>query len=304
MQFIVNPASAHGKTGKQWPAIEQHVKDMGMSATTIFTTGPGAATTLTREALRNGAHTIVAVGGDGSINEVVNGFFDEQGNHINPDAKLGIVTAGTGCDLVKSLAIPTAVNAALQIISHGHTRIIDLGLCEFQTENGKRMTRYFVNNAEVGIGGATVNRVNHFKYLGGFLGFMIGALLTTLSYRNTDNTISLNGDPPKSGRFNGIIAANGRYFGGGMQIAPAAAIDDGQFDIILLGDLSRLEVLANFPRIYAGTHIKHPKVKVEHARTIHITSQQRCLLDMDGEQPGQCEVSMRIIPHALQVIVP
>ncbi|WDL95766.1 diacylglycerol/lipid kinase family protein [Alicyclobacillus sp. ALC3] len=305
MKVVVNPASAGGKTREQWPMIAGVAEGLGITLDPVFTEGPGHATELTREALRAGHQTIVVVGGDGSVHEVVNGFF-ESDRPLNPSAALGMIARGTGCDFIRTLNMPKSVGQALQALRDGPEHVIDLCRCDYIRHDGSSGRRYFANVGGVGIGGATVERVNQTsKRFGGWFSFMAGALLTLLTYEGKEVEIVLDGNRTLSGRYHGVIVANGRYFGGGMKIAPDAALDDGLLNVILLGDLTRSEVFSNFLRIYRGTHGSHPKVQLLTAREVTVkTDDATCLLDLDGEQPGRADACFTVVPNAIKVISP
>lgn len=304
MKAIVNPASASGSTGALWPRMVDEARAFGIHFDADFTERIGDATRLTREALAAGHQRIVVVGGDGSVNEAVNGFFDEAGAPRSPDAALGILARGTGCDFIKTLGIPKARDRALRVLCAQRMRTIDVGRCDYIDHAGCSSSRYFANIADLGIGGATVQRVNQSaKRMGGFASFLAGSLATVLTYHNQPLSVFVDDQWVAEGRFNAVIVANGQYFGGGMKIAPDAEIDDGHLHVVLLGDLQRAEIFGNFLRIYRGTHIKHPKVQVLRAQHVRVeTASNDCLLDLDGEQPGRANAEFRVIPGALQVI--
>lgn len=302
MKAVVNPASAGGSTRLIWPKMKQAAADLGIMFDPVFTTCPDHATELTREALLAGHEQVVAVGGDGTIHEVVNGFFQGD-NPINPAAALGIIARGTGCDLIKTLGIPKPYEQALHVLQGQQIKTIDLCRCEFVQHNGVTERRYFVNVGGVGISGATVQRVNRSsKRFGGRFSFMSGALRTLFTYEGTQLEVVIDDRETLTGRFHGVIVANGKFFGGGMQIAPDAALDDGEFTVVLLGDLTRLEALGSFARIYQGTHGAHPKVQMYSAKRVLVRTTEQCLLDLDGEQPGRANALFTLLPGALRVI--
>ncbi|WP_407308814.1 diacylglycerol/lipid kinase family protein [Desulfosporosinus sp. SB140] len=297
---VVNPHSAGGCTGKRWPEFLKRLEHEGYSVEFEYTSGPGDATDLTRKILQAGYKHIISVGGDGTMNEVVNGFFSD-GHLINSNADLALLSHGTGGDFIRSLMMPKGIEGFLKILRQGYKRSIDVGEVQFKSES-EQAQRYFLNVADVGLGGETVARVNQQnKLLGGKLSFLLGAILSILHYRNKNMVCVIDGKDRIEGRLNSIMVANGRYFGGGMMIAPNAEIDDGFFDVIILGDFSTWTLLKHLPKIYRGEHLKIPGVTERRGGSVAISSEEKALLDIDGEQPGQAPVTFIIHRKLLQL---
>jgi len=300
---IVNPASANRTTGKVWPSISDRLGRAGLEHDYAVTSGPGEATLLTRRALQDGYKTIIAVGGDGTTNEVVNGFFDGD-RFLGEGVRLGLISRGTGRDLVRTLGIPRDEDQAVERLRTGRTRRVDLGRVEFVGHDGTRQVRYFINVGDLGLGGDTVARVNRTtKAFGGFVSFLWGTLATVASYRNKDLVVTVDDREVARGRMCIVVVANGQYFGGGMRIAPLAVMDDGLFDVVVVGDLGRLELVLNIAKVYRGAHLDHPKVRMWRGCTVGIRGAQPALLDLDGEQPGRTDAIFTLLPGLLDVIV-
>jgi YegS/Rv2252/BmrU family lipid kinase len=300
--LVVNPQSAGGKTERRWPQLRATIHEAFGPFDERFTRAAGDGTRLTREALAAGADLIVAVGGDGTINEVVNGFFDGT-RALNPAAGLGIVPAGTGGDFIKTLSVPRDTYAAAAALTL-RPRPIDVGRLEYTDGRGQRAVRHFINIASFGIGGLVDRYVNQSsKLLGGKLSFALATLKAGARYRNANVRLTIDGGIPREGRVYSVAVANGRYFGGGMKIAPNAALDDGYFDVVTLGDLSFGEVLLRGIDIYSGRHLLNPKVSVTRARRVEAaaTDGAEVLLDVDGEQPGRLPATFELLPGALKV---
>jgi len=296
---VVNPQSANGSTRKRWPAYLKRLEDEGYLINYEYTTKPRDATHITQRILSEGYTHIIAVGGDGTMNEVVNGFFF-NGQLINPEAELALFSHGTGGDLIRTLMIPKGIDSFSAIISQNRKRMVDVGEVQFINNHGQQETRYFINVADVGLGGETVARVNRqSKFLGGKLSFLIGSVISILSYHNKVMRCEIDEKLVLEGRHNSIMVANGRYIGGGMMIAPHAELDDGLFDVVCLGDFSTLTLLRHFPKLYRGEHLKIPGVNVYRGRSVVITSKERALLDLDGEQPGYTPISFTLHPQTL-----
>jgi YegS/Rv2252/BmrU family lipid kinase len=296
---VVNPQSANSRTRKRWPEHLIRLREAGYLIDYVYTTDPGEATKITQRVLKAGYTHIIAVGGDGTMNEVVNGFFSNN-QLINPKAELAFFSHGTGGDLIRTLGITGGLEGFLEVLRRGQKRLIDVGEVLFQDEDRQSVHRYFLNVADVGLGGETVARVNRqSKLLGGELSFLIGSVLTILSYRNKVMCCRIDGKQVCDGRLNSIMVANGRYIGGRMMIAPDAELDDGLFDVVCLGDFSRLKLLLNLPRIYKGTHLEIPGVTVLRGRSVVITTVEKALLDIDGEQPGHAPLTFTLHSRAL-----
>jgi len=296
---VVNPQSANGSTRKRWPEYLIRLREAGYLLDFSYTTEPGDATRITQRILKEGYTHIIAVGGDGTMNEVVNGFFS-KGQLINAEAELALFSHGTGGDLIRTLQISRGIESFLEILGRGQKRLIDVGEVLFQDAKGQQTHRYFLNVADVGLGGETVARVNkQSKLLGGKLSFLMGSVLSILRYRNKYMSCVIDGKQIVEGRLNSIMVANGRYFGGGMMIAPQAEIDDGLFDVVCLGDFSTVTLLRHLPKLYKGTHLGIPGVSVHRGRSVVITTAEKALLDIDGEQPGQAPLTFIIHPKAL-----
>jgi YegS/Rv2252/BmrU family lipid kinase len=300
--LVINPQSAGGKTERRWPQLRATIHEAYGPFEERFTRGHGDAIRVTREALRAGAELIVAVGGDGTINEVVNGFFDGD-DAINPAAAFGILPAGTGGDFIKTLSVPRDTAAAAANL-RSPARAIDVGRLRYVATDGKEATRYFINIASFGIGGLVDRYANQSsKALGGTLSFAIATLKAGASYKNVSCEIRCDGGSAKEGRIYNVAVANGRYFGGGMKIAPNAALDDGYFDVVTLGDFNFGDMLLRGLDVYSGKHLQNPKVTVVRARKIEARALNgsEVLLDVDGEQPGRLPATFELLPGALNV---
>jgi diacylglycerol kinase (ATP) len=300
MKLIVNPEAANGAVGKNWPRVRDFLQAEGARFDAVSTEEPGHATLLARQALDDGFRTIVAVGGDGTVNEVINGLVEE--GTVDPEVVLGMIPWGTGADFARMLGIPRDYVEACRQLLRSEPRPVDLGKITCLRE-GREVERYFINAAGLGFDGEVSEIVNRFpKVLGGTITYLTCLFIGLVTYRNKNIELSFDGQPVR-GRVNSVVVCNGCYFGGGMFIAPGAAFDDGLFHVVILGNLSRLEVVANVPRIYKGTHLTHPKVSHFSAREIHVEAQERMLLQAEGELIGEAPATFRIIPRALKVLV-
>ncbi len=306
--LIVNPQSQQGALGRKWHHVARIIRGELGSFEEVRTEGPGDATRLAREAVKDGADMVVAMGGDGTINEVVNGFF-ENGEPIETDAALGILPFGTGGDFRKSIKVPNDLEDAARILKDGHTRRIDVGKLEYATRDGAPGLRMFANIASFGISGMVDRFVNESsKRLGGKISFLLATARASLTYKNQRVHLSFDDDPSAAVdmTINTVAVANGRYFGGGMFIAPDAELDDGLFDVVVIGDTSRIDLVRNGRRLYKGTHLSLDKVSHRRARVVRAEADgdDEVELDVDGETPGILPATFTLLPEALAVVTP
>jgi diacylglycerol kinase (ATP) len=303
---IVNPKSQGGRLGKRWTEISETI-GRAFPFEEAITRGVGDATVLAREALRAGAERIVAIGGDGTVNEVVNGFFDEAGKPIAPGAAFGLIPFGTGGDFRRTFELPTETADAAAVIAADQRAPIDVGRLTFVATDGSPAARMFANIASFGVSGVVDRLVNKSGKKLGRLSFMYAAARATWSYKNQRVQLTFDGADRVEATINTVAIANGRYFGGAMMVAPNAEPDDGLFDVVCLGDFSFGETVANSRRIFKGTHLKLEKVSVRRARVVEaepIDPAANVELDIDGEAPGRLPARFEILPGALQMILP
>ena len=297
---IVNPTAANGRVATQWPLVKQRLEALGLEFDFRLTARPAHATEIAREAVSAGIRLVVAYGGDGTLLEVVNGLFGERGKPSL--ATLGIIPGGTGSDFVRTLGIPHDWEEACNRLVNGTVRLVDVGYATFRDLGGDETAMYFVNVAGLGFDGEVVERVQRSsKALGGTATYLLNLLATLVSYRNKHVTLRFD-DSAQERRLNLIVVCNGRYFGGAMYIAPPADLQDGEFDLVILGDFSKPELVANVPKVYKGTHLTHPKVEIHKARRVSVEAQERMLVQADGELIGQAPATFQVIPGVLRVI--
>ncbi len=299
--FIVNPVAAGGKTGKVWPQIEKKLHSLDLRFDYRFTEAPNHATTLAREGVEQGYETVVAVGGDGTVNEVVNGLMSpgtERGA-----ATLGVVITGRGSDLARTIGVPSDFREACTRLCGERTMTVDVGLVQFYRE-GESSQRYFVNVGGGGFDGEVAERANRApNFMGGTIPYLSSLVTTLISYRNKDIELVLDDQEPMSMVVNSVVVANCQYFGGGMRVAPEADPNDGLFDVIVIGDIDKIEFLMTVPKVYDGTHITHPQVDSYRARRVEVRSKQPLMLQVEGEVCGHTPLTFEIIPSALDIKV-
>ena len=299
---ILNPASSAGRTGRRQAgilaAIEHH---LGREFSLCVTKRPNEATSSAREASLQGAKLIIAVGGDGTIQEVVNGLM-QAGTSLNRRPQLGIINAGTGHGFAQSVGLPAGIDDQCAGIALGTVRPIDIGRATSTNGRGQRTERYFVNECQAGIGGLVVERVQGgYKKLGGFLAFGLATFTAALSYPNRSIRFSVDDGPEDEGKFIGIVAANGNVMAGGMRLAPQATVEDGRLDILFMHGQTLPERLRNFPKIYSGTHLESPKFSCLRGRSISLASRESVPFEADGEMFGYLPCRIEVLPSALEL---
>ena len=246
------------------------------------------------EAARGRTGLLVVVGGDGTVNEVVNAA-------AGSEAELAILPSGTGQDFGRSHGIPSDLDAAVRVALAGVTQTVDLG----RVECAGSEPRYFANVGSAGMSGAVARRANSMsKALGGRLTFFYALTREFLGWRNTQVTVELAGGVRREGRLHDVIVANGRWHGGGMHLAPEASQDDGLFDVVLIGDIDKLDFVTTSPRLYNGAYLSHPKVEMLRSATVAVEAAEPLPLEVDGEPVGTTPARFEVVPGALKLRVP
>jgi diacylglycerol kinase (ATP) len=299
---IFNPASSAGRTGRRQAeilaAIERH---LGREFSIFVTERPNDATSSAREASLRGVELIISVGGDGTIQEVVNGLM-EAGSPLDRRLQLGIINAGTGHGFAQSLGLPAGLDDQCAGIALGTVRRVDIGRATYADGRGRPVERYFVNECQAGIGGQVVEKVRAgHKKLGGFLGFGLATLMAALSYPNRSIRFSVDDGPEDVGKFIGIVAANGNVMAGGMRLAPQATVEDGRLDILFMHGQTLPERLRNFPKIYSGTHLGSPKFSCLRGQSLSLASDEPVAFEADGEMFGNLPCRIEVLPLALEL---
>jgi len=245
-----------------------------------MTTGPGDATHLTRRHLLNGCDRIVCVGGDGTLNEVINGFMDESGP-IRPGALLGFIPNGTGCDFCRTVCKDTGLEKSLDMIHTGHNRTIDVGRLHYRDHQGQTRKRYFHNITSFGLGGEVVDRVNHTsKAFGPFFSFIWATLVSIFIYGKKHVRFRVDDGIEQEVTILNIAVANGQYHGGGMQVAPDACTDDGIFHITVIGNLSLPEIFWHLPKLYNG--------KIKRIKKVFTLTGRKMVAASEQNRPARC----------------
>jgi diacylglycerol kinase (ATP) len=299
VKIIVNPVAGAYATRRKWPLISRILERIGLAFDFQYTEGTGHAIELARAAASDGYRFLVAVGGDGTVNEVANGIL-----HSTNAAKtaLGIISTGTGSDFIRSVGIARDFPSACSALTSSKRIAIDVGIVEYQSK-GKTLQRFFVNGAGAGFDAVVVEETERLpKYFGGTIPYLGGLLRALLGYKNKTVVVNTE-DAAMSGRVLNVVVANGGYMGGGMHIAPQAKLSDSLLDVVMVGDMGKFELIKEIPTVYKGTHIYHPKVRMVKAKRVTIKSPERLLVHADGELLGESPVSFWIVPAALSIVV-
>jgi diacylglycerol kinase (ATP) len=295
--FLVNPASANGSTGRRWAELAHIAAGKGLVGDVLFSERPGHLTELARGAADGGAKLLVVVGGDGAVHEVVNGI-------AGRDVELAVMMRGTGMDFPRTHGIPTKTDEAAAVAVGGKTRQVDLGHVTFRSWGGEETSEYFANVGSVGMSAAVARRANSkSKALGGKTSFFVALVEVFARWRNTELRVRA-GDDLRSGKMTNAVVAIGQYHGGGMWLAPEAKPDDGLFDVVIFGDITKADFVRSVHRIYRGTHLTHPKIDLIRAPAVEIDADEPVPIELDGEQPGTTPARFEIVPRALRVRVP
>jgi YegS/Rv2252/BmrU family lipid kinase len=307
---VANPQSANGSLGRRWPSLEQIVRQHFGPFDHRFTRAAADATAIARQALaEEGYEMVVAMGGDGTISEVVDGFFTEEGA-VRPDAVLGVLPFGTGGDFRKTIGASKQLPEGAASLRGKATRRIDVGRLSYVDRGGEERVRHYVNIASFGIGGLVDELVNTTtKAFGGRVSFALATVRAMMRFSPQRARVRLDDREPEEITLHNVAVANGRFFGGGMKIAPDAELDDGLFDVVVLGPMSMWDLVTKGNRVYKGTHIQLPRdeVRVDRARRVEaapVNPDEAILLDVDGETPGQLPATFELLPGALSIKVP
>jgi YegS/Rv2252/BmrU family lipid kinase len=300
--LIVNPAAGAGRVLREWPRLAAEIRGEGIQFEEVFTTRPAEATDLARAAVKEGRKVVAAVGGDGILHEVANGFF-ENGEPIPTQSVLGLIPFGTGSDTRRTFGIPDGLPAA-RILVAGKVRDLDAG----RVTIGGRVL-HFINVAEAGIGADVSDRVNRApKSLGGRVSFLIGTLQGLAAWQHKPMKIVIDGKETRELVAQAVTVANCQYYGSGMRVAPHALPDDGRFDVLVSGAFGKLEGLKGLRKLYAGEHLDDPalaaKLEFFHATRVEVSSPVPVLVQLDGEVVGELPAVFELLPKALRFLTP
>ncbi|PID39068.1 MAG: transcriptional regulator [Proteobacteria bacterium] len=306
---VANPQSAGGSLAKRWEGLAPSLEAQIGPFDHLFTSGVGDAPRLVRDALQGGYERIIAFGGDGTVSEVIDGFFHETtGKTLASNAVLAVLPFGTGGDFRRSIGASKKLEFAIDGLASAEVRRLDIGRLSYRDRDDRPAQRHFANIASFGMSGLVSAFVNESgKRLGGKVSFALATLKAMRRYQPQRALLTLDDRPPREATFHVCGVCNGQYFGGGMWMAPDASLEDGLFDVVTLAPMSLKDVLLRGNRLYKGTHVDLPQTTVERARRVvaePLPGEAPILLDVDGETPGHLPATFELLPGALRVQVP
>lgn len=269
-----------------------------------FTQGVGDGARIAADALARGQELLVAVGGDGTLHEVVNGMMSAS-EQDRKQAVLGIWPAGSGSDFARGAGIPTTAAAHTALLCGGEPQLLDLGHISCHTADGIPIQAYFLNAADFGIGAKVVERLQkRARWLPGRSSYLWQTVRTLVTYRNPTATLTVDEGLPFERTFKSIVVANAPYFGGGMCIAPDARSNDGHLDLVQFGDLGRIEAIRRLGETFQGQRIAHQDIHYSTCKKLQASSDSPVPIEADGELIGFLPATIEIIPSAIQVLLP
>jgi len=302
IQIVVNPIAGNGKANKIAKALLHDISSFsGSRVNLIHTEKANDATTITREAIKDGAGLIITVGGDGTINEVVNGFFID-GYPINPDCELGIISCGTGKGFGNSLRLPRSVEQQIELLFNAKAIPIDVGRIMYHELSGEPAYRMFINECQTGIGSKVASMVGQKqKILGGSFAFGITATIQAILMKPLLLNIEFDNEPVEEFNLIGLVTGNGTECAGGMKLTPDAKMNDGLFDVLLIHEMSVIKRLFNLTKVYSGSHISSPYFTIKRCKKLKIRSDIQVSLEADGEMLGVSPFDIELMPAGIKI---
>lgn len=297
---IANPASAAGATQRSLPRFEERLRGAIGAYELVWTAAPRDAERIAREAVRAGVERLIVAGGDGTAAEVVSGLL---GAGLGAYAEVAFLPLGTGADFHRTLGIPRDMEHAIAALASGKGRRIDAGHARYVGEDGATRESHFVNVASAGLSGVVTRSVNGAsKALGARVAFLMGTLRGLVRFRPPRVRLRLDGTEIFAGEVALVAAANGRYFGGGMHVAPEARVDDGLLDVVIVPAFPKPVLVTKLPRLYTGTHLAVPGVLLRRGRRLELEPEGTPALgEIDGESVARLPMTVEVLPGALQV---
>ena len=297
--FIVNPAAGHGRAGARWAQALVLVKRIYGDLELAHTARPGHGRELARAAVEAGVELVVAVGGDGTVGEVIDGYLAVP-EAVRRNSELSTFPAGSGCDFANHMGVPREPEAWVKFFAAASRRRIDAGRATFRGADGAPRARHFLNVAALGLPGeVAVTVARRGKFLGGTLTYLVEGALAVLSAKAKSMRLVIDGVEEAPAAYHLVAAANTSTFGGGMKLAPQADAEDGLLDLLTIGDMPRAELMALLPRAHAGGHLSRPGVVLRRARRIEIHTDESLPLNIDGDADGTAPVVFEVLPKAL-----
>ena len=300
---ILNPRAASGKAQRKWRSLRPVLRRELGQFDRLVTEGPNHATELAQDAIRGGADLVVAMGGDGTLSEVVNGYFAD-GRPIAPETAVGLCPIGTGGDFRRASGIPTDPSGAIANIAHGATSRVDVLRLDLAGSGGRQIRRYCINVSSFGLGGevSVAAKASFLAPYSGRAAFLWATALGFVRFRAKSVRLSLDGsDYAEPVRIMQVALGNGNCHGGGMLVCPRASFDSGAFDVTVIRKIGMLNFLLSLPRLYSGTILGHPRCEHYRVERLAAQSDERVSVEVDGEAVGHLPLSATILPSAVRI---
>ena len=298
--IILNPKAGNGKAKQVLSALKKLLHSKNNNTIIHLTKARGDATRLAQRLIKAGALRIIAAGGDGTVNEVLNGFF-YNGRLSNSECELGIIKCGTGQGLALSLNLPDSLDEQLDLIFNSPAQKLDVGKILYTGFNNQQSTRYFISESQVGIGSVIAGQVhNGFNFLNGKTAFAVVSLKQALVFKSIPFTVTID-DKLFTKKYIGIAFGNGSLTAGGMQVTPGARPDDGLFNVLFIHQMDLLHRLVNLSKMYSGSHILTPWFTYVSGKSIQVDCEHETTVSVDGELIGKTPCMVSVIPSAIKV---
>ena len=299
MLLIANPTAGRGRQAVL-PRLRRALDDRGLVHDVQLTKGPGHAAALARESVETGrSRFVVAVGGDGTVHEVVNGLVDPASGARVEGAVLGIVPAGSGCDFARTFGLDRSPERLARHLDGETLYPIDIGRARLRGRDGSPRTVCFANIAEAGYGGVVVDRANRLPRFLGPARYLVGVFAAIRSFERRVMRVVLDHTEVEA-EFSNVVVANGQFFGGNMKVAPRALPDDGRFNVQLFGGTPK-DVFLKTPKLRKGEHIPGPDVQEYQSTRVEVHTEAPVLVEADGEVLGTTTVEFDLLPKALDL---
>ena len=299
--FVVNPAAGHGRGRARWEKARALAAGLWPAHEVRVTRRPGHGRELAREAVSSGAELVVAVGGDGTLGEVVDGYLAAP---ARGSAAIATFPAGSGCDFARHMGVPREPEEWAAAMAAARRRRIDAASASFRTRDGTPRSRHFLSVAALGLAGDVAAGVERRgKPLGGTLTYLLEGLRAIAGARARRMTLVVDGREEAPADYHLVAAANTGTMGGGMRLAPGADARDGLLDVLTVGALSRAELLRLVPSIYAGGHVGAPGVVLRRARRLEVRSDEALPLNVDGDLDGAAPAVFEVLPKAVAFLL-
>ncbi len=301
IHVIVNPVSASGKTFQRWKTIKEAIKAYFHECKYVFTERPLQATAIVRELLQSGYEMIIGIGGDGTLNEICNGYFRQDNSPVNQEAIIAFIPSGTGSDFSRAQKVPRDFIKSIKRIKELPYRRFDLGKIIFQKTGN---VRYFINVADCGLGAEVIKTLNSSSYAGKIKkkrsSYLAALFKKLFSYKSKKLTVKTENEHFEEKILIAAIA-NSTTFGGGMIIAPDADFEDGLLNLTLIQEMSALEIIKNIPLLYNGKILKHRKIKSIPFKNAFFDSDEELALEIDGELSETTPFKVEVVPRAIPI---